>query len=760
MKLNKNKSKSKKVTLVIAIIFVMFIPMLYSSIYLGSIWNVYGSLDSVPVAFVNLDKSVTKDGKQYSLGKELEDNLKTNKDIGWKFVSYEDAMDGVRGTKYYAVIEIPENFSENISNTQDGKLKTPEIIYIGNQGENFVFSQVSSKIASSIKAKVSSSIQKELSKALVDSLDNMKVSIKDAADGAAQLQSGEHKLLNGGKELADGTQRAADGSAQLESGLKTAANSTTVLQAGTQKLVNGSNNLSNGLNIASAGSKRLQAGLKGISIGEEQVVSGSSTLVDGLKTLKSNLTKPNDQISQLVKGASNLNNNADAITQGTGQLDTSVSTLASAVNDADSYLHDTTLSDEQKLNAAMLILDHISRESVGTNGESRLTIASNSIHQLSDSLQQLKKGTQKISDGVGSLAAGLADTQSKAAAGTDQLIGGAQEIQEGSGSILTALNTVTNKTEDLANGLDELNSGSTSLQEGLKTINDGNMLLVKGLNTAAEKTDELSNGLKSLSNGSNFLKDGLQNANAGVAKLSDGLNDGYDKIDSKLKFNSKDMSQFISEPITLKDNSINNVKYYGEGLAPYFLSLSLWLGAMFFNMILAKVKPTAEIRFINCFMGKFIAGSIIVAFQALILSITAINGLGVKPVSVPQFYLTNVLISIVFFSVIYGLSYALGAIGRIIIFLVFIMQLASSAGTFPIETAPTVYRIINKIVPMTYSVSTLRMTISGINQSILNHYILVMFIFIIVFLCGGFITRAAINLGKEKEQSVQDAEAA
>lgn len=52
------------------------------------------------------------------------------------------------------------------------------------------------------------------------------------------------------------------------------------------------------------------------------------------------------------------------------------------------------------------------------------------------------------------------------------------------------------------------------------------------------------------------------------------------------------------------------------------------------------------------------------------------------------------------------------------------LQLAYSGGTFPIETAPAFYRVINNIVPMSYSVDTLRMTTSDINKFVLNYNML------------------------------------
>jgi len=764
MKFKKTKDKKKTLMVIfsIVIIAIIFVPMMYSSIYLGSIWDVYGKLDNVPVAFVNLDKSVTKDGKEYAIGKELENNLKDNKKVGWKFVSYEDAMAGLKGTEYYALIEIPEDFSQKIADAQDGNFKNPEIIYTANQGRNFVFSQVSARVAGSIKSEVNSSIQKEVSKALVDSLYEVKVSLKSAGDGARQLQSGTQQLLDGSKDLAAGIESAAMGSSQLESGLIKAADSTEKLQDGTQKLLDGSSNLSSGLNSAAIGSQQLLVGIKSITGGQNQIVNGSSTLVDGLKSLKSSLTQPNAEVSLLVKGASDLHTNTGTIALGAAQLDASVSSVKDAVDAADSYLHDSNLSDSEKLNTAMSILDQLSRKSVGPHGETQLTILVNSTDKLAGSLQNLKAGTQQISGGVSKLATGLSVSQSKASAGLDMLISGAEGIQGGSSNILSGLNTVTSKTGDLANGLSQLSTGAISLSDGIKAVNEGNISLKEGLKTGAESTGKLSEGLKTLSQGSISLKDGLQGANDGAIKLRDGLNTGYDKMNTDLKFNAENMSQFVSEPVTLKDNSINSIAYYGEGLAPYFISISLWLGAMFISLAfsIAKSLSIFKNKFMNSFIGQFTAGSVLVSLQAFILSFIAIKALGINPVSVPQFYLTNILFSLTFFSVIYGVSYAIGLLGGAVMFIVLLLQLSSSGGTFPIETAPAFYGIINKVLPMTYSVDSLRMTISGINQSLLNHNMLVMVLFIVVFLCGGYVIGTLLNHMKAKKQIINDTIAA
>ncbi|EKQ50930.1 MULTISPECIES: YhgE/Pip domain-containing protein [unclassified Clostridium] len=774
----KDKKHNKKflvTILAVSIAAVIFIPMLYSSIYLGAFWDPYNNLSNVPVAFVNLDKPVTKAGKEYAVGKELENKLKDNDKVAWKFVSLEEAQKGVSGTDYYAMIEIPEDFSEKIADSKDGEMKNPEVIYEANKGKNFIFSQISEKVAESLKTEVSSNIQKEISKALVDSLYDVKVSIKDAGNGADQLQAGTQKLLAGSSKLTNGLGQAADGSVQLTNGLMQANNGTASLENGTQKLLDGSINLSNGMSTAANGTKQLQLGLNSLSEGENQIANGSVTLVNGLTSFKSSLNQPNDKISALVKGASDISSSAELIEQGAEKLDNSLSGLnslgdgvkqasdgisqaSSVFNEELSNIDNSNLSqaDKDKLKAAISVVNKVNNANMSSSIEVPLRAAADSAKPLVSSLKQLKDGTKQVSDGVGQLSSSIADNQTKAASSLDQLINGALSIQNGSKNIMTGLNTVTQKSGELWNGLSSLSNGSISLEDGLKSVNEGTVSLANGINTAATKTGELSNGLKQLSDGSSSLNSGLMDANNGVNKLSNGLNSGYDKMNENLKFNSENMSEFVSNPVTLKDNSINDVKHYGEGLAPYFISLSLWLGAMFVNLILsiAKSLKLVENRVLKSFTGKLLVGSGLSVIQAMILSFVLVKGLNIDVTSVSNFYISNMFIAVVFFCVMYGLSHAIGIISAPIMFIVFLLQLSSAGGTFPIETAPEFYRVVGEVFPMTYAISTLRMIISGTNSSVLNNNVKIMLTFIGVFLGGGVLIKSIFSQMKKKKQDI------
>lgn len=688
------KIKNFNLLIVIAIIAFMFVPMIYSLVYLGSVWDVYNNLDEVPVAFVNLDKPVIKDSKEISIGKNLENTLKENKKLGWKFVNHEDAIKGVEGTKYYALVEIPKDFSSNIANISDGQFSNPEIIFTINRGKNYIFSQISTNVANSIKSEVSSNIQKEISKSLVDNMYNIKISINDASNGANDLNTGSKKLADGGVSL------------------------------------------SNGINEASNGSTLLANGLKDASKAEKQISDGTSSILTGLETFKANLIKPNPQITLLIEGATKASTGATSMYESSKTLKEtmtleftnaadgikrtaeSIDNLSSILSSELENIKASNLSqeDKTKLITAITIASELKKSDLKTNLESPIRNAPSSFTPLVNNLKNLSDGTTLVTTGVNTLASALVTSQTNASVGLDKLITGAKNLQTGSTKLSTGLETISTKSTELSSGLQKINSGSKDLKDGLSTLNEG------------------------------------------TEKLKDGLNTGSTKLNNNLNFSPEKMSDYISKPIELKTTTLNDVKHYGEGLAPYFISLSLWLGAMLMSVLLCTFRKNFKNKFLSSFWGLLLFGCALVSIESIMLSFSLKIVLGISSATNIMFYISNIIISIVFFCVAYGISNSTGIFSSPIMFLMLLFQLSSSGGTFPVNTAPTFYSVIGKLLPMTYSVNILRMAITNINTEIFMNNLEILTLFLIIFLSFSYIVTKAkfkINEKQVKANSIK-----
>ena len=59
---------SKNPWMIIILIAIITIPAIYTSVFLGSMWDPYGDADQLPVAVVNHDKKVNYEGKTLQVG--------------------------------------------------------------------------------------------------------------------------------------------------------------------------------------------------------------------------------------------------------------------------------------------------------------------------------------------------------------------------------------------------------------------------------------------------------------------------------------------------------------------------------------------------------------------------------------------------------------------------------------------------------------------------------------------------------------------
>ncbi|WP_338449440.1 YhgE/Pip domain-containing protein [Niallia oryzisoli] len=676
----KTNQRSMKRLMIVAVIAILFVPILYSGIYLSSFWDPYGHFDRVPVAFVNQDKPVVKNGTEFHLGKDIQENLKDNKSIGWHFVSYNQAKKGIEGTKYYALIVIPEDFSKKISESNYGKFEKPKIIYEANKGKNYVFAQVSERAAENIKAEVASNIQKETTKALANNLFAIRDSLGDASTGAADLQEGTSALAAGADQLSSGLNTSASGSDQLKEGLEEAAGGQSKLAAGMGSLLDGLHQFKSGLTQSTGDVSALSAGAASVS--------------DGLGEMNATLEKA--KLSEGLQAA------ADSIGSIKGAISQASTVLASS-------------NDPASIAQARGILEQLVTNINNQNLEGNLQNAATSTGDLVVNLQRLNGGAKQVAEGTNTIEDTLTETQEQASAGVDKLISGAEELQTGSNDLL------------------------------------------EGLQTAAANTGELSSGLHELHDGAIDLNEGMAAADQGALDLKEGLENGYNEMNDNLTFTVEGISNFIKNPLAIEDQTINQVNTYGEGLAPYFISLSLWLGAMLMNLVLSLVKLSKVItsKFWGSYIGTFIAGAILVMLQAVILTVILVNGLGMEAVSIPVFYLGNMFISLVFFSIMYGMSFAAGLVATPIVFILFILQLASSGGTFPIETSPEFFRAISPYFPMTYTVEALRMITSGINTSRMQTIALILLMFLLLFAIGGYAVKWIMNRKSTRRLAAQ-----
>ena len=350
-----------------------------------------------------------------------------------------------------------------------------------------------------------------------------------------------------------------------------------------------------------------------------------------------------------------------------------------------------------------------------------LTSANNGIVNLQaglkstlDGSNQLISGLKTTNQGQMQLTSGLA----AAVTGTDDIKSGATKVSGGITQGQAALNAYVATNPSAAtnpyilglssalsasiSGQSQVIAGLTTLQSELSQAKDGSSSLSNGSTKLLSGATSLSSGISTISTGVDTLSSGLTDAKNGMVKLHDSLATGSDTAiaatdDKKITAETSVMSS----PVTLTNDSYDIVANYGSGFAPYFVSLALWVGGLLAFFVVdfdhgSQQKKTAFI--------KYLFLSIIGILQAVILDLALQKLVGLSVANPVIFYGFTILMSLTFMAILQLLVQHLKNAGRYIAIILLILQLASAAGTFPKETIPVFFQVINPFLPMTYSV--------------------------------------------------------
>ncbi|MBT2655125.1 YhgE/Pip domain-containing protein [Bacillus sp. ISL-18] len=759
--------------LLIAIIGVMTIPVLYSGTYLWAFWDPYAHLDRMPVAIVNSDQGAVYNGEKLTIGKDLVKNLKEKKSFNWEFVSAAKAKQGLKEQDYYLEIEIPKDFSKNATTLQSDHPEKLKLIYTVNEGNNYLSSKIGDSAIEKIKEEVSSSVTKTYAESVFNSLKDVANGLNKASDGAGELNNGISEAKDGAKSLRDGITTAGSGAAKLADGAKSVDDGAKTIKGNLEVLAEKSVAFSNGVASASAGSKQVQTGLEQFSTGLTQMKDANTKLLTGA-------TQTEAGTQQLSDGLASAAANLPSLQTGSKQLQDGSSQLAASIDKWKAGADQTKAGADTVSQGLEQLLGQVSSMEASTTDpteKAQLTALKGSLTQLSQGSQQVAAGVgglsssaEQIKQGAGSLADGAArlnQGQGQLAEGINQLSGGAKQVLDGQGQLKQGLAQFGAKLNEAQTGFGQIVNGSSSLTSGLGQLASGSTLLKNGTNQLAQGANQLAagttslyTGQKDLNTGMTKLADGSSDLTSGMAKLADGSKELSDQLDngakdaSDVKANNRVYDMF-AKPVSLKDTKMNHVPNYGSGLAPYFLSLSLFVGALMLSVIFPMFDPAVEPKSgIGWFMGK--AGVILAVGigQALLADAVLLMGLGLEVKSVPYFIMLSIITSWTFMAIIQFLVTALDNPGRFLAVIFLILQLTGSAGTYPIELSPNFLQHINHYLPMTYSISGFRAVISTGDYGFMWTNIGHLAIFFVLFLAATltfFITKFKRQIGRTAE---------
>ena len=632
----------KNKILLLSMAVISFIPIMYSGFFLGSIWDPYGQVKNLPVAFVNEDKGAQLNGQTVNIGQSVEQKLKSNHDLGWEFVNKQQADSGVSSGHFYAVVTVPTDFSAKAASITQNKPQQAVIRYTTTPAKNYIGSLVSNQAAEKVKASVAEQITQVYAKGVLENVGKLGGGLETAAGGAATLHGGLTQLQAGAQTYTGGVR-------QLAVNQRAMANGLARLGDGSRQLQTGLGQLSNGLPSESQ---------------VAQLTSGMKQLQAGLNQLNTSVHNPSPM---LVSQQNKVQNEAQ--------------TLAKTMQ--------TSLAD---LLAAGVVLKDLGSQAVASGGSTTITLPQ--ISQLSQALSK----TQIITTQAAAL---LKDLQTLT-----------QSLSVQQAQLQTGVSTLNNGVNQLAPNVTAALNGYNSVRAANNQLLAGSSSLASGLAQAQTGSQQLANGAWLLDNRSGVLTNGVSQLADGADTLATKLADASRQL--KIQPTGAATQQQMANPVKSETTKQGDVPNYGYALAPYVLSLSLFVGAIALNIIYPIRKTFAEQE--NAFRWWLAKASVTGAaafVQATILMLIMVYCLGLVPDHPVNFIGAIYLTSFVYMSIVSLLVIVLDNPGRFLAMVLLVLQLGSSEGTFPIQTANSFFQAVNPLVPMTYSIRALRQAISG-----------------------------------------------
>lgn len=106
-------------------------------------------------------------------------------------------------------------------------------------------------------------------------------------------------------------------------------------------------------------------------------------------------------------------------------------------------------------------------------------------------------------------------------------------------------------------------------------------------------------------------------------------------------------------------------------------------------------------------------GAALGIISALVLYTVVNSGLGLDPVHAGLTVLLMAVGVAAFVSIVHFLRATFGAVGDLFVLALLILQITASGGLYPVPTTPEFFQFLNPLMPMTYLIDGLRVTIYG-----------------------------------------------
>ena len=466
---------------------------------------------------------------------------------------------------------------------------------------------------------------------------------------------------------------------------------------------------------------------------------------------------------------------------GSGVSESSAAALEAAVANINKNLPDgaqlqqTAAEIQMQLNTALARVER---------ALDRMNSAIGNAPELPSAQQQLRDAAaqlEKAADTLETWAAGLEDSGSEA--GKTQAEAAQQTAAEcrKTAKQLRALA----ESPDSADLLADCDALVKSIRTMVDRIPVTSKALQKELDTVAGQVADTMEGMAALAGDAKAMKTALAETADAVGDTMALLRPATEKLLTSLESTIDDLEglttdeymdtlvnilggdpavygQYFPEMVQTSVNAVYPIANYGSAMTPFYTVLAIWVGGVILSSLIkihARTEGLIDPKPAELYFGRYLFFFVLSQIQAAVIVTGDLYILKVQCLHPGMLYLTGALTAFTFSLLIYSLALSFGDVGKAIVVVIMVMQIAGSSGTFPIELLPAIYQKIYRFFPFPYAIDAMRECICGMYGNYYWQQIGFLLLFAAAALVIGLLVRRPfMGLNRFMEEKLEETE--
>ena len=497
-----------------------------------------------------------------------------------------------------------------------------------------------------------------------------------------------------------------------------------------------------------------ETAVKGLLYQAQDVLSGCRAMMDAFRAAGSTGVSETDAqaLSDAIASINSSLPDGDAIADSAAQLQhalyTALANVERALDRFESAL-DTVQppAAQQQLRDAAAAMGKLSTqlsglagqlEAANVAGDPVLTAQAAQLRELAGHCTQLQNALNQLADG-GAAGGLLADCDAL----VEAIRNAAARIPVTDRDLRRQLDTVVSEVSDAMDGVKSLSADAKAMRAALSDTAAALSVTMEQLRPAAER---------------------MVNALSDTIDKLEGMTAG-EYMDMLLEILGGDpaaYSRYFPEMVQTTVNKVYPIENYGSAMAPFYTTLAIWVGGVILSSLVkihARTEGLIDPRPAELYFGRYLFFFLLSQIQAAVIVTGDLYLLKIQCLHPGLLYLTASLTAFTFSLLIYSLAIAFGDVGKAVVVVIMVMQIAGSSGTFPIELLPEIYQKIYRFFPFPYAIDAMRECICGLY----GDYYMTQLAFLLLFaaaalLIGLLVRRPFMGLNHFMEEKLEETE--